>query len=140
MCRSEVGRRCKGRNKQRRGGEGVDGVNGGGSLNLFGKDFQGEANIWTPALCKMDSDDDGKTNGEELGDPCCLWTPSNGATLITTGLSHPGQASSTTTTVDEKTCISDDSSDGDESGSAAVRKAGFLILPVVLITLPIALL
>ncbi len=29
--------------------------------------------IWTKELCVMDSDEDGATNGEELGDPCCEW-------------------------------------------------------------------
>ncbi len=29
--------------------------------------------IWTKELCEMDSDEDGATNGEELGDPCCKW-------------------------------------------------------------------
>ena len=44
---------------------------------------------WTEALCRKDSDGDGKTNGEELGDPDCKWrvnqTPSRN-----TGISHPG--------------------------------------------------
>ena len=26
-----------------------------------------------PALCSLDSDRDGVTNGQELGDPCCAW-------------------------------------------------------------------
>jgi hypothetical protein len=40
----------------------------------------------------MDSDGDGITNGEELGDPCCLWTPTNPKPkgFRTTILSHPG--------------------------------------------------
>ena len=29
----------------------------------------------TRALCLHDSDQDGRTNGEELGDPCCTWFP-----------------------------------------------------------------
>ena len=28
---------------------------------------------WTTALCRSDYDGDGKTNGEELGDPFCIW-------------------------------------------------------------------
>jgi hypothetical protein len=28
---------------------------------------------WTIDFCEMDSDEDGATNGEELGDPCCEW-------------------------------------------------------------------
>jgi hypothetical protein len=42
------------------------------------------------AVCSLDSDGDGLTNGQELGDPTCTWKvgdPSpNG-----TNLSHPGQ-------------------------------------------------
>jgi hypothetical protein len=44
---------------------------------------------WTTALCRTDSDGDGKTNGHELGDPDCTW--SEGAKPKTSiGLSHPG--------------------------------------------------
>ena len=25
-------------------------------------------------LCKLDSNGDGYTNGEDMGDPCCAWT------------------------------------------------------------------
>ena len=32
---------------------------------------------WTEALCHMDSDGDGRTNGEELGDPDCVWQPAS---------------------------------------------------------------
>jgi hypothetical protein len=48
-------------------------------------------------LCNADSDGDGKTNGEELGDPCCVWKPT---ALLTVGedyrISHPGHAEDTT--------------------------------------------
>ena len=37
----------------------------------------------------MDSDGDGRTNGEELGDPDCTWTPGM-APKYSAGLSHPG--------------------------------------------------
>ena len=37
----------------------------------------------------MDSDGDGRTNGQELGDPSCVWT--EGAFVEKTGLSHPGK-------------------------------------------------
>jgi dopamine beta-monooxygenase len=46
---------------------------GGGSLNSFGKDFFAHEKTWTQQLCELDSDGDGKTNGEELGDPDCVW-------------------------------------------------------------------
>ena len=36
-----------------------------------------------------DSDGDGRTNGEELGDPDCTWAPGT-APKFTSGLSHPG--------------------------------------------------
>ncbi|OQS02486.1 hypothetical protein THRCLA_05133 [Thraustotheca clavata] len=52
---------------------------GGGDRNAFGKDFASNGMTWTTALCKLDSDGDGATNGEELGDPCCTWK--SGATL-----------------------------------------------------------
>eukprot|EP00916_Digyalum_oweni_P009018 GHVL01015184.1.p2 GENE.GHVL01015184.1~~GHVL01015184.1.p2 ORF type:complete len:121 (-),score=10.08 GHVL01015184.1:101-463(-) len=45
---------------------------------------------WTRELCQKDSDEDGKTNGQELGDPDCTWTP-NSLPPLDTGLSHPGQ-------------------------------------------------
>jgi len=40
-------------------------------------------------LCRMDSDEDGRTNGEELGDPNCTWKPNNNANF-TSGITHPG--------------------------------------------------
>ncbi|OQS02495.1 hypothetical protein THRCLA_05132 [Thraustotheca clavata] len=62
---------------------------GGGSRNNFGKDFSSNGLSWNKALCQLDSDGDGATNGEELLDPCCTW--SNGATLASTATpTHPG--------------------------------------------------
>jgi len=43
-------------------------------LNNFGQDAERMQYNW-PMLCRMDSDADGWTNGEELGDPCCIWKP-----------------------------------------------------------------
>jgi hypothetical protein len=43
------------------------------SLNPFGEDFREQGFAWTRTLCQMDSDGDGYTNGQELGDPCCTW-------------------------------------------------------------------
>lgn len=45
---------------------------------------------WTNDLCWKDSDGDGKTNGEELGDPDCEWVP-NSVPKSTVSLSHPGK-------------------------------------------------
>ena len=41
---------------------------GGGAPNAFGKDFMDSRYKWTEGLCRMDSDGDGLTNGEELGE------------------------------------------------------------------------
>lgn len=46
---------------------------------------------WTRELCQKDSDGDGRTNGEELGDPNCVWRVGDIPTS-STGLSHPGQS------------------------------------------------
>jgi len=65
---------------------------GGGPRNSFGDDFESAGKRWTAALCGMDSDGDGLTNGEELGDPDCIWRKGEAPTF-TAGISHPGEAS-----------------------------------------------
>lgn len=62
---------------------------GGGERNPFGLDFYSQGKTWTNDLCWKDSDGDGKTNGEELGDPDCEWVP-NSVPKSTVSLSHPG--------------------------------------------------
>ncbi|KAH9503110.1 hypothetical protein Btru_069976 [Bulinus truncatus] len=62
---------------------------GTGYRNPFGEDFEKEGKIWTESLCRKDSDGDGLTNGQELGDPNCVWTES-AIPSRQTGLSHPG--------------------------------------------------
>ncbi|WAR15590.1 TEMPT-like protein, partial [Mya arenaria] len=62
---------------------------GNGELDVFGHDFQKLGMEWTKALCRMDSDGDGFTNGEELGDPNCDWVP-GGSPLHSQGITHPG--------------------------------------------------
>lgn len=63
---------------------------GAGALNPFGVDFAAAGHVWTKELCEKDSDGDGYTNGEELGDPYCTWpqTPAFDAYIT-----HPGVAS-----------------------------------------------
>ncbi|KAI8791552.1 temptin [Biomphalaria glabrata] len=62
---------------------------GSGPLNPFGVDFAAAGHTWTAALCRLDSDRDGRTNGAELGDPQCTWTPAHhGHMPASTG--HPG--------------------------------------------------
>ncbi|DAZ99341.1 TPA: hypothetical protein N0F65_005192 [Lagenidium giganteum] len=71
-------------------------VDGGGPRNAFGLAFAQAGKSWTKELCEADSDGDGQTNGEELGDPCCKWVAGgNAVTLRSEGLSHPGDAKST---------------------------------------------
>lgn len=60
------------------------------NLNSFGVDFDDAGSKWTKELCEKDSDGDGLTNGEELGDPCCTWTPEKPTPLRMTMISHPG--------------------------------------------------
>ncbi|RLN95985.1 hypothetical protein BBJ28_00024179 [Nothophytophthora sp. Chile5] len=66
---------------------------GGGRENSFGRDFQEMGMQWTKELCKADSDNDGQTNGQELGDPCCEWSETSAVLRWTEGVSHPGDAS-----------------------------------------------
>ncbi|KAK7103292.1 putative DBH-like monooxygenase protein 2 [Littorina saxatilis] len=64
-------------------------VQGGGARNVFGLDFADAGRKWTRELCQKDSDGDGKTNGQELGDPQCTWTK-GGIPESTSGITHPG--------------------------------------------------
>ncbi|EGZ21571.1 hypothetical protein PHYSODRAFT_557558 [Phytophthora sojae] len=65
-----------------------DGTGKDESTNDFGEAFEKAGKKWTVELCQADTDGDGQTNGQELGDPCCEW--STGATpRWTTGVSHP---------------------------------------------------
>ncbi|CAB9500113.1 Tyramine beta-hydroxylase [Seminavis robusta] len=61
---------------------------GGGERNSFGLDFAANGFEWTKELCELDSDGDGRSNGEELGDPNCEW--SEGQEPAGPALSHPG--------------------------------------------------
>ncbi|KAK3604316.1 hypothetical protein CHS0354_025443 [Potamilus streckersoni] len=62
---------------------------GGGERNPFGLAFYTSGKQWTKALCQLDSDGDGKTNGEELGDPNCVWSQGH-SPLKSVGITHPG--------------------------------------------------
>lgn len=69
---------------------------GGGARNAFGEavlplvNFGGGfVEFWSPTLAAQDSDNDGFTNGQELGD-----ADGDGVQERTTGLSNPGDASS----------------------------------------------
>jgi len=69
-------------------GVGHTSAGGGGDRNPFGVDFAAEGHAWTKALCEMDSDGDGRSNGIELGDPECVWVV--GVDPVGPALSHPG--------------------------------------------------
>lgn len=47
--------------------------------------------VWSESFCRSDSDGDGRTNGEELGDPECTW--SQGQELSNPATGHPGMTS-----------------------------------------------
>jgi len=66
-------------------------------LNPFGEALKSHDFTWTQELCEADSDNDGMTNGEELGDPCCLWAAYSEESNYTKEFtpSHPGLASDT---------------------------------------------
>lgn len=51
-------------------------ASGGGPLTAFGLDVNATlsgSDVNWPVLCARDSDNDGATNGAELGDPGCMW-------------------------------------------------------------------
>lgn len=56
---------------------------------FFSQDFASTGYTWTESLCKTDSDLDGLTNGEELGDPQCTWRVGNNVAL-NDPKGHPG--------------------------------------------------
>ena len=60
----------------------------GRGFNSFGEAFEANGKQWDIAICKADSDGDGATNGEEVGDPDCIWSGSGPAPSEATG--HPG--------------------------------------------------
>ncbi|TMW56991.1 hypothetical protein Poli38472_002916 [Pythium oligandrum] len=110
--------------------EGVQGLGhkdkaGGGSLNDFGKAFSNAGQEWTKELCEADSDGDGQTNGQELGDPCCKWTK-GGTPSYTKGVSHPGDATSKADSSlwANVKCSSDSSSNTTASSSTGESPAG----------------
>ncbi|GMF61739.1 unnamed protein product [Phytophthora fragariaefolia] len=72
----------------------TDGTGDDEATNAFGDAFAAADYAWTKDLCEADSDGDGQTNGQELGDPCCVWAV-GGTPQWTSGVSNPGDAAST---------------------------------------------
>lgn len=75
----------------------IDRINtfGGDGLNPFGQAVaaqlaNGIENVW-PLICDIDSDNDGRTNGEELLDPTCIWRSIDDNDRLEEGIpTHPG--------------------------------------------------
>lgn len=107
---------------------------GKGTLNSFGKGFKENDKVYDKAFCEMDSDGDGVSNGKELGDPCCTWTSENKITLITEGISHPGNKSEVTTNdkLLNAECAGDKS---DTSGSTRMMNGASVLLLMMVWTL-----
>ncbi|GFR74498.1 temptin precursor [Elysia marginata] len=62
---------------------------GTGTNNAFGSDFALAGRKWTEAFCNADSDFDGLSNGQELGDPECVWRVGEKPSR-TDDITHPG--------------------------------------------------
>lgn len=72
-------------------------ASGGQGWNDFGTDVRERLSEGRPdwaAVFSLDSDGDGQTNGEELGDPCGTWLPGRTAPR-TVEISAPGDPAST---------------------------------------------
>ena len=74
---------------------------GGTARNPFGQAVEalvtpnGQEVFWGPELAALDSDGDGATNGEELGDPDGTWTADDPAPGDPALITHPGDPDST---------------------------------------------
>ncbi|MDP8242709.1 MAG: CHRD domain-containing protein [Candidatus Hinthialibacter antarcticus] len=72
---------------------------GGGPRTPFGEDVltflsSSSTNFWSPDLAELDSDGDGFTNGEELGDPAGAWEQGDPSPGVSANVSNPGALSS----------------------------------------------
>jgi hypothetical protein len=76
--------------------------NGGGARNKFGQDVEklvsvgGHEEFWKSALAKLDSDGDGKTNGQELNDPDGVWRSGQPNPGVSSSVTNPGNQASVT--------------------------------------------
>jgi uncharacterized protein (TIGR03382 family) len=83
--------------------------NAGGARNAFGLAFGGSS--WA-GICDADTDGDDQTNGQELGDPNCVWT--SGTPERTTDISNPSVQGDTSANPDGV-----DAAEGEGEGEAA---------------------
>lgn len=75
-------------------------------FNAFGMDVAANLSGGEPdwsAVWNLDSDGDGQTNGEELGDPCGVWTVGD-TPARTTDISAPGDANDTSADPNTPSC------------------------------------
>ena len=97
---------------------------GGGERNGFGSAFAAAGSTWTTGLCQADSDGDGFSNGVELGDPECVWTPGQTPNR-TVAISHPGFSDSTPITEAAQTTSA---APAISFGTASIAAAALLFL------------
>jgi hypothetical protein len=97
--------------------------------NSFGIDFATQHTVWatdndpTDGVCPLDSDRDGLTNGQELGDPNCLWR--RGDPLPDFDATHPGEARDPDRCGDDVIDTGEDC-DGQALGDQRCEDHGFL--------------
>lgn len=101
---------------------------GGGTRTAFGDDFRDNGYTWNRELAEMDSDGDGWSNGQELGDPFGLWTagsaandppPPNVPPYPSTYLSNPGVRSNEPSDSVNHPCSSAERHDCDSNATCA---------------------
>ena len=91
---------------------------GGGARNSFGPNAAGGTLDWT-SVYNLDSDGDGQTNGEELGDPCGVWTPGSTPARIS-DISIPGDMNSTSADPNTPACpVEDAGTPAEDAGTDA---------------------
>jgi hypothetical protein len=89
-------------------------TNGGSdsaAKTAFADAFKAAGKTWTADLANADSDGDGQTNGQELGDPCGTWK-SGAEAPRADNISNPGDPASKSSTPTEPAC------DGSGNGAA----------------------